>query len=293
MTGTPEPRAEIEAPGLRLLLETDRRTLVEFLDVAPEENIYLRSRVALDGVVNEASLCHGRFYGHFTEGMLDGVVFFGHRRGVVLAGSSESFVRAAATLAQGKESGWVILVAPCSAADRFLSHYRWRGRRMHLNRLQDFYVVRAGDLTSNRIPVRRAVAADLESVVEMSERMLLEDFGLGEGSLSRDGIRESMRRKIQDGQTWLVEQDGGPVFKVDVSAQYAGGSQIEGVFTRPEHRGRGIAQRGVASVCSELLETSEFVSLHVARGNAPARRCYEAAGFRPSGEFRLVLLATG
>ena len=293
MTGNPEPRSDPEAPGLRPLLETDRRTLVEFLDLAPEENIYLRSRVALDGVVNEASLCHGRFYGHFAEGALDGVVFFGHRRGVVLAGAADGFLRAAAALAQGKESGWVILVAPCPAADRFLSHYRWRGRPMHLNRRQDFYVVRPGDLAGMRIPVRRAEMTDLEPVVDMSERMLLEDFGLGEGSLSREGIRESMRRKIRDGQTWLVEQDDAVVFKVDVSAQYAGGSQIEGVFTRPEHRGRGIAQRGVAAVCAELLATSEFVSLHVARGNAPARRAYEAAGFRPCSEFRLVLLATG
>lgn len=292
MTGNPETRTAPEAPALRPLVETDRRGLVAFLERAPEENIYLLSRVALDGVVNEASLAHGRFYGHFSPDGLDGVVFFGHRRGVVLAGDSDAFVRAAAALAQGKETGWVILVAPRTAADRFLSHYRWRGRPMHLNRVQDFYVVRADGLAAGRMPVRRARMPDLDVVVEMSERMLLEDFGLAEGSLSREGIRESMRRKIQDGVTWLVEEDGRAVFKVDVSAQYAGGAQIEGVFTRPEHRGRGIARRAVAAVCAELLATSGFVSLHVARGNAAARRAYEAAGFRPAAEFRLVLLAT-
>lgn len=293
MSSHVEPRSAPDPPALRPLVETDRRLLVQFLERAPEENIYLLSRVALDGIVNEASTAHGRFYGHFAGDGLDGVVFFGHRRGVVLAGESDPFVRAAATLAQGKEAGWVILVAPRLAADRFLSHYRWRGRPMHLNRLQDFYVARRETLSADRAQVRRARMADLDVVVEMSERMLLEDFDLPEGSLSREGIRESMRRKISDGVTWLVDGDGEPVFKVDVSAQYSGGAQIEGVFTRPEHRGRGIARRAVAAVAAELLGTSRFVSLHVARANAAARRAYEAAGFRPAAEFRLVLLATG
>jgi len=292
MSGIVEPRPSAEPPALRRLVETDRRALVALLEQRPEENVFLLSRVALDGVVNEGSVSHGRFYGHFAEAGLDGVVFFGHRRGVVLAGESDPFVRAAASLALGKEAGWVILVAPLAAADRFLSHYRWRGRTMHLNRVQDYYVVRDADLASGRAPVRRAAMADLEAVAEMSERMLCEDFALPAGSLSREGIRDSMRRKIRDGVTWLVEDGGEPVFKVDVSAQFAGGAQIEGVFTRPPFRGRGIARRGVAAVCAELLRTSRFVSLHVARENAAARRSYEAAGFRPAGEFRLVLLET-
>ncbi|MFN8177158.1 MAG: GNAT family N-acetyltransferase [bacterium] len=290
MAGNVEARPTPEAPELRRLVETDRRELVAFLEQQPEENIYLLSRVAMDGVVNEGSLCHGRFYGHFPGEGLDGVVFFGHRRGVVLAGTSDLFVRSAAKLALGRESGWLILVAPRDPADRFLSHYRWRGRQMHVNRVQDYYVVRPDTLSADRAPARRAEAKDLDEVVEMSERMLCEDFSLPPGSLQKDGLRDSMWRKIRDGRTWVVEEDGKIIFKVDVSAQYAGGAQIEGVFTRPRHRGRGYARRGCAAVCAELLGSSKFVSLHVSHENVPAKRAYEAAGFRPFGEFRLVLL---
>lgn len=289
MSGSAEPRPTTESE-LRRLVETDRRELVTFLETRPEENIYLLSRVAMDGVVNEASLCHGRFYGHFVEDRLDGVVFFGHRRGVVLAGVAEPFVRAAATLALGREAGWVILVSPSQPAERFLSHYRWRGRGMHVNRVQEYYVVRAGEVSEDRASARRAEIDELDQIVDLSERMLCEDFALAPGSLSREGIRDSMRRKIGDGRTWVVEEQGELVFKVDVSAQYAGGAQIEGVFTIPRLRGKGIARRGCASVCAELLATSPFVSLHVSRENAPARRAYEGAGFRHFGEFRLVLL---
>lgn len=279
--------------GLRPLVETDRRAVVDFLKVHPEENVYLLSRIAMDGIVNEGSLAHGRFHGHFTGGALDGVVFFGHRKGLVLSGAADAFLRSAAEAALGPESGWIILVSPRDAADGFLSHYRWRGQSTHLNRLQDFYVLRREDVPDLSGSVRLAEPRDLEAVVDMSEQMLMEDFRLEPGSLSRDGIRDSMRRKIRDGRTWVADEDGRPVFKVDVSAQYSGGSQIEGVFTRPERRGHGVASRALASMCSELLDTSAFVSLHVDQRNTPARRAYEKAGFRPFSEFRLVLLASG
>jgi len=288
-----DPRAAAAADRLRLLLETDRPRLQEFLGRAPEENIYLLARLAMDGVVNEESTSHGRFYGCFDGDELDGVIFFGHRKGVGLAGDGEEFIRAAAELALGEEADWIILVGPRPAADRFLSHYRWRGRPTHLNRVQDFYVLRREDLSGKSAVLRPAKPGDLDAVVDMSEQMLLEDFHLPAGSLSRDGIRESMRSKIHDGRTFLLDRDGETVFKVDVSAQYAGGAQIEGVFTRPEFRGQGLAAAGVTALSAELLETSPFVSLHVAQDNEPAKRAYERAGFRKQSEFRLVVLQFG
>lgn len=285
-----DPRATRQPEDLRLLLETDRRSLVEFLSREPEENIYLLSRVAVDGVVNEESSAHGRFYGHFHEAELRGVAFFGHRKGVVLAGGGEDFVRRAARLALGEERDWVILVGPLAVTDAFLSHYRWRGRPTHLNRIQDFYVLRPETLAETAAELRAAELPDLDSVVHMSEQMLLEDFRLPPGTLSRQGIQESMRQKILDGRTWLLEERGEVVFKADVSAQYAGGAQIEGVFTLPHRRGRGHASAAVAALSRELLRTSAFVTLHVDRENVAAKRAYERAGFRRRSEFRLVLL---
>jgi RimJ/RimL family protein N-acetyltransferase len=289
-----DPSTALTPAELRPLLETDRTELVRFLGRNPEENIYLLSRIANDGVVNEEAASHGRFYGHLGRGGLDGVVFFGHRKGVVLAGTDETFLRASASLALGGESDWIILVGPRAAADGFLSHYRWRGRPTHINRIQIHYVLRPADSVSpSDTGARRAEPSDLEAVVEMSEQMLMEDFRLPAGSLSREGIRLSMKQKIQDGRTWVLEKSGELVFKADVSARFSGGAQIEGVFTRPHLRGRGYAARGLAAINADLLRSSEFVSLHVAEDNAAARRAYEKCGFRPFSELRLVLLRVG
>ena len=290
MERLPIPRTSNLPEGLRLLVETDRKMLVQFLEASAEENVFLLSRIAVDGVLNEASSAHGRFYGHFDANGLDGVAFFGHRKGVVLAGNGEEFVRSTTELALGSESDWILLVAPREPSDRFLSHYRWRGRPTHLNRIQDFYVAQEADPDVGRVALRRAEQADLDDVVEMSEHMLMEDFHLPPGSLSREAMREAMLQKIEDGRTWILEERGETVFKLDVSAQYSGGAQIEGVYTRPHRRGRGFARRGVATLTEELLRSSAFVTLHVDQENSPAKRAYEKAGFRRYSEFRLVLL---
>lgn len=293
MDRIPVPRASALPDGLRLLVETDRRALVQFLEQSVEENVFLLSRITADGVVNEASSAHGRFYGHFGASGLDGVAFFGHRKGMVLSGESEEFIRSATELALGGESDWILLVAPRDPSDRFLSHYRWRGRPTHVNRVQDFYVAQEAAPVAGRTPLRRAEPSDLDDVVAMSEQMLMEDFRLPPGSLSREAMRESMQQKIADGRTWVLEDRDEIVFKIDVSAQCSGGAQVEGVFTRPHRRGRGFARRGVAALTEELLKTSSFVTLHVDQENVPAKRAYEKAGFRRFSEFRLVLLRPG
>jgi ribosomal protein S18 acetylase RimI-like enzyme len=293
MDRLPVPRSSALPDGLRLLVETDRRGLVQFLERSVEENVFLLSRITADGVVNEASSAHGRFYGYFGASGLEGVAFFGHRKGLVLSGEGDEFLRAATEIALGAESEWILLVAPRIPSDRFLSHYRWRGRPTHVNRIQDFYVAQEASAAAGRAPLRRAEDSDLDDVVAMSEQMLLEDFRLPPGSLSREAMRESMQQKVADGRTWVLEDRDEVVFKIDVSAQFAGGAQIEGVFTRPHRRGRGYARRGVATLTEELLKTSSFVTLHVDQENAPAKRAYEKAGFRRYSEFRLVLLRPG
>jgi hypothetical protein len=275
---------------LRRLVETDRSDLVRFLERDPVANVHLLSRIAHDGVVNEVSGEHGALYGHYGPDGLDGVAFFGLRREVLLSGSNPAFLEEAAGLALGEEAGWVILLGPRVAVDAFLSHYRWRGAPMRVHRVQDLLVLGKPGPPVPRVSLRRAVLADLDSMTDLSERMLLEDFDLPAGSLSRDGIQESARSRIENGRTWLAEEGGRIVFKADVSARYAGGAQIEGIYTIPEARGRGIGSGGVSELSGRLLRGSAFVALHVGRDNHAARRAYEKAGFHLVGELGLVLL---
>ncbi|MEC7724842.1 MAG: GNAT family N-acetyltransferase, partial [Planctomycetota bacterium] len=73
----------------------------------------------------------------------------------------------------------------------------------------------------------------------------------------------------------------------DLGSQGPAGDVLEGVYTFPEHRGRGYATSLVAGA---MAANDTPASLHVAAHNAPARRAYEAAGMREAGTCRLLLL---
>jgi GNAT superfamily N-acetyltransferase len=58
---------------------------------------------------------------------------------------------------------------------------------------------------------------------------------------------------------------------------------IAGVYTRPEARGKGIAQAVTAAVCRHAEHAGATAGLFVRDENAPARRVYEKLGFRTVG----------
>jgi ribosomal protein S18 acetylase RimI-like enzyme len=58
---------------------------------------------------------------------------------------------------------------------------------------------------------------------------------------------------------------------------------IAGVFTREEHRNRGLAQAVTAAIARHAEAVGASAGLFVRDQNAPARRAYEKLGFRPVG----------
>jgi ribosomal protein S18 acetylase RimI-like enzyme len=58
---------------------------------------------------------------------------------------------------------------------------------------------------------------------------------------------------------------------------------IAGVYTRPDHRGRGIAQAVTAAVCRAAEAAGAVATLFVREENGPAVRAYEKLGFEGVG----------
>jgi ribosomal protein S18 acetylase RimI-like enzyme len=85
---------------------------------------------------------------------------------------------------------------------------------------------------------------------------------------------------------YVVEEDGrwvgavGCHLRVDPSE-----TQLISMWVAPAARGRGIAQELIRAVAAWARDHGcEGVYLFVQEANAPARRLYEQAGFRPTGE---------
>jgi uncharacterized protein len=80
------------------------------------------------------------------------------------------------------------------------------------------------------------------------------------------------------------------VFKAEVAVVTRHTAQIQGVWTDPAFRGRGIATAGMAAVVDDVLRhIAPTVSLYVNDFNEPARQVYARCGFRQVDTFATVL----
>jgi predicted GNAT family acetyltransferase len=87
----------------------------------------------------------------------------------------------------------------------------------------------------------------------------------------------------------VLFQRGRLVFKTEFSAVTTQTVQLMGVWTRPEERRHGWAQRGLREICGHLLHRHRRVSLFVNDFNKPAIDLYESIGFRPIGVNRALI----
>ena len=102
--------------------------------------------------------------------------------------------------------------------------------------------------------------------------------------------RDRVRGLVRGGRAYARFVDGQVVFKAEAAVVTRHTAQVQGVWTAPEWRGRGVATAGMAAVVRDVLHRlAPTVSLYVNDYNLPARRIYARCGFRRVGTFATVL----
>jgi predicted GNAT family acetyltransferase len=116
---------------------------------------------------------------------------------------------------------------------------------------------------------------------------------LGASPLTRAGTaiyRRRVRDLMEHGRAFAVtDRNGEVLFKADIGAVTWHTCQVQGVWVRPDARGRGLATTALAGVLRHALALAPTVSLYVNDYNAPARRLYAGLGMRQVDELRTVL----
>jgi predicted GNAT family acetyltransferase len=139
--------------------------------------------------------------------------------------------------------------------------------------------------------VRRVRPDEFDILLPASIAMFTEEVGIsplaGDGGAS---YRARVAELIRTGRAFARIENGQVIFKAEIGAATPQACQVQGVWVRPEYRGRGLAAPGMAAVV-ELARQSiaKVVSLYVNDFNAPARATYKRAGFAEVGEFMSVL----
>ncbi|GAB3125859.1 GNAT family N-acetyltransferase [Tsukamurella serpentis] len=140
--------------------------------------------------------------------------------------------------------------------------------------------------------VRPARMSDLDPYVEASIAMFTAEVGVDPcGADGGRAYRKRVANAIVGGRAYVLFDGAEVAFKAEVGALSRTVGQIQGVWVRPDLRGRGLGGAGTAAVAAAVLRTGRIPSLYVNSFNLAARRAYQRVGFRQVATFATVLLS--
>ena len=137
--------------------------------------------------------------------------------------------------------------------------------------------------------LRAATEDDLDLLVPACAATHEEELGIDPLARDPDAFRWRTRAQVDEGRSWLWEEDGLILFKAEASAWTPAAVQLQQVWVDPAARGRRHAQRGMRDLCRLLLARTPVVCLFVRPENAPALRVYEAIGMTRTITYRSLI----
>lgn len=158
-------------------------------------------------------------------------------------------------------------------------HALWLRRESRAAARMD--VLAAGD-------VRRATLRDLPALVESSRASLVDEGRPDPHESDPEGFRRWVKSRMVHAR--LREVEARPAFVAYADIRRPLGWGVQGVYTWPHARRRGLARGGVAAIVREaFLAGAEHVQLAVVESNRAARALYEQLGFETAGRLRTLL----
>ena len=141
--------------------------------------------------------------------------------------------------------------------------------------------------------VRYSNLSDLEDLVPACIAMFTEEVGIsptinGGGNAYRNRISELVSSR----RSFVKYLGSELVFKAEIGTVGAGVAQIQGVWVKPEHRGKGISVSAMAAVVKLVLaDVAPVVSLYVNDYNEVALKTYRSVDFEQVDTFATVLFS--
>ncbi len=271
------------APPSLELTAADRTEILAFLAQRPAHTVFIAGLVHDNGVVSP--LNPGLFYGYRNQaGALEGVALIGVK--TVIEARTETALAALAphTLTITKP----YLIRGEQQQMEWLLAYAQRNGRAPRLVCQELLLEQTA-LVAGVEPVaglRPATQADLEQVVAINAALAHDESGIDPLKQAPQRITQRTARRIAQERVWVLVEDGQIVFKTDVISDTPEAMFLEGVYVRPEERGRGYGLRCLTQLGSYLLARTSAICLVVNHVNARAQSLYYKAGYRLHSPYR-------
>src|SRR5262245_5441573 len=138
--------------------------------------------------------------------------------------------------------------------------------------------------------LRPATHDDFELLLPACATAHEQELGVDPMRRDAEGFRWRTRSQIEEGRSWLWEENGTILFKAEASAWTPSAVQLQQVWVDPLVRRAGYGARGLRDLCRLLLESVPAVCLFVRAESLAAIRLYESIGMEHVLDYRSVLL---
>ena len=273
---------------VRPLTTSDLAELYALLDRDPLVNLFVRNRV--DATKLQTRWLGGQVWGYFEDGDLVSACHAGAN--VVPVQATPAAVEAFVEQAISDNVRPSSIVGPRDAVLpmwRLLEPHWGPARSPRLD--QPFMTLERDSHLRPDPRVRPVVLDEFDTVYPACVAMFTEEVGVDPEVGNRSGYRARVAQLISQGWAYAIIEDGDVLFKAEVGAATPYACQLQGVYVRPDLRGRGIAAPALAAVVQQVRATvAPIVTLYVNDHNTAARRAYERVGFEQTATFASILL---
>src|SRR5688572_20111787 len=257
-----------EAIAVDVLMNSDEAEVLEFLTQRPIHTVAMMSMIQDNGLVSP--LNRGTFYGcRDLNGRLEGVALVGHA--TLMETVSDRALAALAQVSQQCANTHLIMGEKERVAD-FWGHYAAAGRQHRLACREWLFELSWPIEARERVEnLRRATAAELEFVMPVQAELAFAESGINPLQVDPEGFRKRCLRRIEQGRTWVIIEDGKLIFKADVISRTAAVSYLEGIWISDERRASGDGLRFMSALMRHLLDETKSICLLVNETNKRAQ----------------------
>jgi len=274
----------------RLVGLADRETALHFLSRDAVANLFLLDLAARLGTSPAPGENRTKIVAAWRDDQIVGMAGL-HPTVILDANADQEAVEAFIPYLERIKVGLVKSLVP--TVDLLWKEFSARNsRRVIVDRIEIAYALHEGD--SKRIEpnagesARRAVNSDLDDLVVAALESLREEGRPDPFVGDAEGFRRWVRGRVARAR--VVEFEGRVAMVGYADVQRQEGWLLQGIYTWPDRRKRGLASFGVSELCREAFAAgADHVQLAVVEGNAAAQRLYEGLGFRPFAKLRTIL----
>jgi hypothetical protein len=278
MPVTVEQLGQQDTAALRALLSKD-----------PVHNLYLLGLLEEFGVTPRGGQARFAYYGRFDKGVLTAAVFVGGDGGLVVPSASDANATSVIADALASTLRLKSTVGDKSAVDALVRSLC--AGKPRLSRTQRLFSVSADDLGPFTNPtLRLAREEDVPRLLPLALGYVREAMERDPQVEDPEHYESRVLQRVRQRRTYVLEEKGGLVFKVDIGCRSQYGAELEGLYTLPAERHQGHATLCLGQISRHLLSSLPRLTMRVDERDESAARIARKVGYLAGRTQRLVLV---